>query len=176
MSELLLLTSSRSITSAKIETPFEFEEVVGVIKDDRTQVKPVHRLDGSEQEVSTGISGDMAERIVESFVSTRGFDRNRSSDINCHLFVFFAMGRARALEGNAWIPLLTKSVSSQETEPGIPYATVTREGNISHSLLGTSLIGRSLSLLGNKGALSICSNEMLMNLYKGWLLGKTAID
>jgi hypothetical protein len=168
VSELILLTSFNVLKRAETGFSFEADEVVGVVAEGRkTLVKHRYRLTGDELETETGIHDTPADKITEAFERTLGFHEATPTFINCHLFVFFAMGVARDLEGYSWLPLEIKDpVDLNATQAGIPYSTVTAEGSISHTLLGTSVEGKSLSVLGNYGLLAMCDNETLVNLYE----------
>ena len=176
MTELVLLTSNRPMK--RLETGFEFEaeEVVGVIEGNRTLLKYDYRTTGNEVSVDTGIDGQLADRIIEAFRITEGFSRYSGTYINCHLFIFFALNKARSLEGDAWISQAGENVGVYDTEVGKPYATSDLNGNVSHSFMGISQRGKGLSVLGYGGDLTICDTETLLRLYEADAIFEANLD
>lgn len=154
----------------RIETTgfeFETEEIVGIVNGNTTISKYGHKHTADELEGIVPVGEGQVDAIIEAYERTTAAEPDSKEFINCHMFVYFALGRTKRLKKFIEYPASAGAkVEFDKTEPGSSYSTVTSEGVINHSLLGTGIPSKSLNVLGDDGPLMLMDNRTVADVYE----------
>lgn len=167
MNELLVVKSPQFLHRDSTGFSFYTEEVVGITDDGRTLTKYGYKPSSGDFEDSISLAQGQPDRVTEAFERTAASIPGLKDYINCHMFVYFALGRAKHLKQQKHYPGVALASTSYDTlSAGVPYSTVLPNGVISHSLLGVGASDESLSVLGDNGILAVMKNDTLAKLYE----------
>jgi hypothetical protein len=167
MNELIVLKSPRSlIYREQPNRTFEADEIVGVVDAGQTITKFGYEPSKLSYESSIQLAEGQPERIIDAYERTAASPPELREYINCHIFAFYALGKARKLKQHDIYPTRPLvQVDHENLCAGISYATVLKSGIVNHSLLGTGDGSKSLSVLGDHGIFALMKNETLKNFY-----------
>lgn len=167
MNELLVIKSPQFLHRSSTGFRFYADEIVGVVDNHRTITKNGYTPSADDYEDSINLIEGQPQRIIEAFERTAAATPEMKEYVNCHMFVFFALGRAKSLKQHEYYPGIPQARTQYDAlDAGAPYSTVLPNGTINHSLLGTGVSNESISVLGDNGIYASMKNETLAGLYE----------
>jgi hypothetical protein len=168
MQELLLLKTPLRIRDNISDHVFVGERVVGVALTDSPMVLE-YRQDFRNRKITEeviSLRDREAPRVVDFYTQTLAREPSERPFFNCHLFAFYALGKATALKRyEHYNTNITPVEHDTKLMPSEVYGATTEDGVINHSILVIDRPGRNISVIGDHQPLVVGHVDEILPLY-----------
>ena len=168
MSELTLVKIPVHVEATDAHPAIDAERVVGLVPAEAsTIIEYGYRARGVEIEEAIGFPGGISDRITDFYEQTIALSPEMRPFYDCHLFAFYALGRALKIKEHAELRVVSSHPVeiTSNLENGKAYMTALSNGTHNHSVLGIGRGAYNLSVIGEKMPMLVSRNEDILDLY-----------